>query len=257
MTEEDAILEDAQRKLLAKRQDPRAQMGAAPARLAPPREVGPVVVSPELKQRRLYAVPPPDQPSPAAIERRIRETIPEAFHDISWDTLPTARGPEGRLSLGAVQTPRGRLRGAAAVRDIRDRMKHAQKVVLLGDTRSGKTIAGVAALEAELRRGNDRARWIHTAKLREPDVMARALSSSFLVLDDLGWELRNAEAGSGWLPNLCGPTVEFLGEWYLRRTACLVVTTAMGYEHMAKMYGAGAAARVYEGAEVIWLYPDP
>lgn len=213
---------------------------------------------PRFRDRPLYAVAPPDTPSPATVEKRVREIIPPAFTGITWGTLATLRNEEGQPSLGAVEAHGGRtVRGSAAVEELRRRTTDARKVVLLGDTRAGKTIAGVAMLEAELRRGNDQARWVHADRLKEADTMARALASTFLLLDDLGWELKGALEGSGWLPTLRGPALEFLGDWYLKRTARLVVTTSMDYDVMCKLYGGGAAARVYEGAELIRLYPRP
>jgi hypothetical protein len=276
--DDDELLARAQRKLEARREAwQREQAAAAPQRFAPPRELGPVRPAPRILKRPgmqrtasteqalsmqkpglMYVVPPPlPEASAESIERRVRETIPEAFRDVTWDSLATLQNPEGGPSLGAVETESGALlRGAAAVHEARRRIVGARKVVIFGPTRAGKTLLAMAALEDELRSGNDRARWVHAPALREADAMARALSSSFLVLDDLGYELDGAPDGSGWLAQKRGPACEFLGRWYLRRDARLVVTTWLGTGQMYAAYGEGATARVYEGAAVIKLHKE-
>lgn len=276
--DDDQILAEAQRKLEARRDEwRRAQVASAPAPFTPPRRIGPVpvtssfVLRPGLQRTGstekalamgqpglLYVVPPPvPETSSVEVEQRIRDTIPEAFQNVTWSSLAGLRNSEGAPSLGAIETPGGsRIRGAAAVHDAWKRMERASKVVLLGGTRAGKTLLAIAALEAELRGGNDRARWVHAPTLREPEIMAKALASSFLVLDDLGYELDGAPEGSGWLSQKRGPACEFLGRWYLRRDVRLVVTTFMDDSAMSTAYGQGAAARVYEGAKVITLHRE-
>lgn len=227
---------------------------------------------PNFRTRGLAPAPDPEQEA-RRLERRIRDAIPDAYHDVSWANLATLRGPEGYLSLGAVETQDGRrLRGQAAVDEIRGRMEGASKVVLLGETRAGKTLVGVAALEAELRAALERRQvaeggaetqpapeetrmlWLHVEALKEPQMLKAALSSSFFVLDDLGWELCGAPVDSGWMPPLRAPALSFLAGWSLRRGPRLVVTTFLDHDRMARSYGDGAAARVYEGAEVIQLF---
>ena len=275
---DDEIIAEAQRKLELRRAEwERDRPASSLERLTPPRAVGPVAMAkkpmlrPGLQRTAsteaanalgkpglLYVLPPPpDGTSSSEIEQRVRETIPEAFRDVTWATLANLRTTKGVPSLGAVETSDGRLlRGAAGVAEARRRIEKAAKVVIFGKTRAGKTLLSIAALEDELRRGNDRARWVHAPTLREPDMMARALSSSFLVLDDLGYELDGAPEGGGWLAQKRGPACDFLGRWYLRRGARLVVTTFQGYGEMSRAYGDGAAARVYEDADVITLHRE-
>ncbi|MFS8065736.1 MAG: hypothetical protein ACMG6S_05115, partial [Byssovorax sp.] len=202
--EEERILAEAQRKLEANRTElQRNKTVIAPIKLALPRDIGPAVIS--QKQRKEYPQLPADEPSLGTIEKRIRETIPERFLGVTWNTLADLRNDDGASSLGTVEVNGRIFRGTDAVHQLWTRTRKAKKVVLLGETRAGKTIAGIAALEDEIRQGNERARWTHAPTLKEPDPMARALSSSFLLLDDLGYELNGAQAGSGWLPQYRAP----------------------------------------------------
>lgn len=275
MNDDEKTIAEAQAKLDARRVTwQREKTWSTPQRFAPPVSVvrpAPRIIrrpgvqrtaSTELslsehKPGLMYVVPPPvTAPAPAGVEQRVREIIPEAFRDVTWSTLAALRNPEGGHSLGAVETEDGLLRGPAAVHDARRRMSGAQKVVIFGPTRAGKTLLAMAALEHELRRGNDRARWVHAPTLRDPDVMAKALASTYLLLDDLGYELDGAPEGSGWLSQKRGPACELLGRWYLRRDVRLVVTTFLGTAKMNAAYGEGATARVYEGAAVIKLVKE-
>lgn len=291
--DDDRILAEAQRRLEANREELRRRRAAsAPMELAAQKVIStraaPNLRPPMALPRRpgaqlqrtatlerafaigkgglLYDVPegPFEEAdiSPSAIERRVRETIPAAFQGVTWETLARLRNTEGQPSLGVIESihgmpmPGGAVRGLAAVQRARESIERSQKVVIFGPTRVGKTLLAVAALEDELRRGNDRARWVHAPTLRDPEVMAKALSSSFLVLDDLGYELDGAPEGSALLSQKRGPMCDFLGRWYLRRDARLVITTWMGHAAVSGAYGDGAAARIYEGANTIVLRKD-
>jgi hypothetical protein len=242
------------------------------SRWTPPRELGPVAVAPLLAPRpetvrmgrpgAVYVAAPP-RDTAAEIRRRIRQTLPEKFIDgVTWTTLAHLR-EEGRSSLGTVLARGGkRLRGAAAVAEIQERMALSRKVVVLGETRAGKTLVTAAAIEGEIQAGNTQARWVNAVQLKEPDAVAGAPSGAPLVIDNLGYELNGAKVGSGWLPGLIAPACDLLDRWYLggRR---LIVTTFLPFTSevpevpgMAELYGAGAAARVYESADTIRLFRE-
>jgi hypothetical protein len=240
------------------------------ARYTPPREVGPVLI-PEHTGPRKNLTPPPLQ-APQEYARRV---IPEGFDEATWESLADLVNDDDAPSLGTVETVDGRrrrVRGAEAVRELRARFAKARKVVvLLGETRAGKSLVAAAALRAEILAGNFRAGWMHALELKEPGAIERALGYSTLVLDDLGYELNGAKANSGWLPGYTGPACEFLARWYGLRGRRLIVTTFLEYTSadangrarpddppgMAELYGAGAAARVYqEGAQVIRLFRE-
>ena len=179
--------------------------------------------------------------------------MPERYRAITWQNLATLAGPEGLGALGLVLDEHGQpLRTHAAAHELYRRMQGRRKTVLLGETRAGKTIAAAAALRAELELGNDQAQWVHACDLREPEAMGRALAASFLVLDDVGYEL-DGKTG-GWLATERAPIRDFLARWESRSKARLIVTTAFGFDEMAsdeRGYGGAAAMRVYEGAETI------
>lgn len=298
--DEAAVLAEAQRRLLARRQEleqlaateaarVRDQGGRAssPSRLGPPPIVGDrvkyaskptqrpgtewmrvtpygkrILEDPSLPKGAgvlLYLVPPPgalEQAPPSDVEARIREMVPERFHGVSWATIPSLTY-DRQPSLGTVESRSGkRLRGAEAATDVQRRIERSTKVVLLGDTSAGKSLCAAAALEAEIRRGTDRARWFHVGTLKEPGVLERALSSAFLVLDDLGYELNGARAGSGWLPSLTAPACDLFARWYQLRDRRLVVTTFLDIDAMGEFYGHGMARRVYEGADIIRLFRE-
>ncbi len=190
------------------------------------------------------------------VEARVASRIPEDFQGITWQNLASLRRA-GLPSLGevAVEGDGRRLRGEEAVRELRRRIV-GSKIVLVGPTGGGKTIAAVAALDAEIRRGNLRVAFIHALKLAEPDAIARALGQKVLLLDDLGWETDGAKPGSGWLPGKTRGARDFLAAWYQLRDRQLIVTTELDEEEMGARYGRSAARRVYrDGASVIRLFP--
>lgn len=210
----------------------------------------------------LYVVPrASDFASEAETRARIRAIIPEKFHDVTWGTLgslvPEDEDPRRVRSLRGVKTGNGLnlsegrwLRGQDAVDELQRRMRAARKVVLFGDSRAGKTIAAVAALEDELHT-NMRAQYLHVMDLNHPEAVARALQASYLVLDDVGYETNGAAPGNGWLAHYTKATREFMARWYQLRGRRLVVTTNYDYDGILERYEAPATTRIFESADCI------
>jgi hypothetical protein len=170
---------------------------------------------------------------------------------LSWKLLAALRGPEGKPALGGVEDTQGRLlRGVAAVRELQTRMG-ARRVVLLGDTRAGKSVSLAAGLDGELREGAERARWANAISLREPGAIDRALGAKTLFLDDVGEELFGAGENTGLAAQRCAPVCEFVGALARVRGKRLRVSTPMDFDRMSRFYGGNVAARIYEGADVI------
>lgn len=175
------------------------------------------------------------------------ELVPVTCKRLGW-----LKGPEGRAALGGVvDEQRGTLiTGPSAVAELRRRSK-GPRVVILGDTRVGKSVSAAALAEDMIARGAKRVRWVNALALREPEALARALGALTAFVDDVGEEFATAGESTGLASQRCVPFVEFMGARARLRGRRLVVTTYLDLHSMAAMYGGGVAARVYEGAEVI------
>lgn len=124
------------------------------------------------------------------------------------------------------------------------------RVVLVGESGTGKTSLGCAMIRDRLDAGQDvavalawrlgSARAKHPLGEDEPTDVRRAMSCGLLLLDDMGSE-RN-------IPSNAVPDVVFERHAEGRPTW---VTTWMSPEKMAERYGDGIARRVFEGAVVI------
>ncbi len=186
-------------------------------------------------------------------ESRLDAGIPDAFRGVTWRKLAGLMGPEGQTALGGVKDSTGRvLVGEAAVGELRARIE-APKVVLLGETRAGKSVSLAAAIDGALREGAERARWCSSINLRDPGAIERAAGAKRLFLDDIGEELFGAAAGTGLCSQRNAPVCELFGKLERLRGKQSVVTTSFPFATMAALYGANVAARVYEGAAVIHI----
>ncbi len=202
--------------------------------------------------------PPEESTEDRALRRaeaRIEAGVDEAFEGVSWRTLQGLRGPEGRPALGGALDQAGRhLVGAAAVAELRRHLEPPDggpgpsRVVLLGDTGTGKSVSLAAACDGGIRRGAVRPRWASALGLRKPGAIDRAAAAGTLYLDDLGEEL---EIGTRWGEPRSSAVSELAGLIARRRGLRLVVSTWLDGAGVAQHYGGGVARRVFEGATVI------
>jgi hypothetical protein len=207
----------------------------------------------EGKPAILFVVAPALEGRP--FEQQVCATIPARYQGATWDTLADLVGPEELSTLGAVEREGDRelLRGAGAVRELRRRMARKKSVfVFRGESRAGKSVAAAAALEHELRRGARRACWAPAWRLKEAEVFRKALDAKDVcVVDNLGYELRNALPEDFRVSDRAGPAMEFFDAWYEEPGRRLIVTTWLTETELASFYGGGATVRILEGAEEI------
>lgn len=183
---------------------------------------------------------------------------------VTWKRLVGLIGSEGVPALGGVEDSRGRLlTGIEAVAELRRRLT-ASKVVLLGDTRAGKSIAAAAFAAGEILKGSERVRWCATEGLDGPGMLDRATSGRTIIVDGIGEELKCAGPGTGLVAQRCVPVADLFGELYRLRGKQVLVTTYLPFENpdprtpgMAELYGANIASRVYEGAETVRIRRAP
>jgi hypothetical protein len=211
--------------------------------------------------RRANVTPPPPSPE----ERLHARGLPEGYLGVTWSDLATLRR-RGRLSLGEVQAAADgrRLRGDEAVEELMVRMQ-APIVVLVGETRAGKTLAAAAAFDAEVRGGGRGRLWVQARMLGKRDtpaereavaeLLARMERARSLYLDDAGYECGRHDPDVAWSHNAALPARDFLARWFERGDdRRLVVTTNFDGAELARRYGPEAAARLFEHAEVIQMF---
>lgn len=209
----------------------------------------PISLSDLLERGIALAVPEPEAPPTVR-----RAPVPEKFRGITLDTLAGLLGPNGAPALGGVVGANGAvLHGAEAVAELRDRTAGALRVVLIGETHAGKTVAACAILQEAAAQGAERPRFVRESDLRDPEVFALARSADVLVLDNLGWALDGAPGESALAAQKRGPTCDLLDRLSTRRRNSfrLIVTTWLDEKSMARAYTGGVVPRVYEGAELV------
>jgi hypothetical protein len=161
-------------------------------------------------------------------------------------------------ALGGVETHDGRaLFGAQAVREIRARIAAAGRVVLLGDTRAGKSVAAAAFADERCAAGEEGLRWASAISLSDGAALERARVARHLVLDDVGEEFTGAPAGSWLFAQRATPVCALVGALARQRGQRLLVTTYLDMAGMKNHYGGGVATRIYEGAETIKIVRPP
>lgn len=192
-------------------------------------------------------------PEPTTVPRQICPALPERYRGIRWDNLAQLCNPVGEASLGGVMGPRGYLGGAEAVTEIRRRIAGRPRVVFVGETRCGKTIAACAALREACDVDGCRARFLAETDLALPGAVGFAASADVLVLDNVGWALHGAPAGSPLAAQRRAPLCDLVDHLSLRRfgSCRMIVTTWLDEEAMGLAYDGGVVTRIYEGAEVI------
>ncbi len=257
----------AQRK--ARREEPLEAILARVVTQAPPAPAGPPL--PETPAQRAYrlatgfseaGIPEVHTVCPAGCRWCMPKdgccTCGAPLAPVSWKLLTTLIGPEGLPALGGVEAQDGRLlTGAEAVAELRYRLS-APKVVLLGDTRAGKSVSAAAFAAGQIRAGAERVIWCNEGSLTDPGGIARACGGRVIVVDDIGEAIAQAGPRTGLAAQRVVPLVELFTDLARLRGKKIVSTTYLPNEStdprrpsMGDVYGYGTAARIYEGAEVI------
>lgn len=190
------------------------------------------------------------QPAPPAPEPFV---LPARFRGARWEDLCALQNDDGR--------PRVTLsgdRGARAV-ELRQKLLGKPRAVIWGSAGHGKTTVACAWLRGSFEADTSkRCRFIPAVDLVQPDdldrraALALAMSADFLALDDLGAELDGVSAASGLAAQRIGPASRLIADRF-DRSVPTVITTGLGRDAVAAIYGDRVARRAYEGAAVIRL----
>lgn len=196
---------------------------------------------------------PPPSPDDMAYDRavaRVEAGTPDRFARVTWHNLLglTSDGVPSFRGIVEIDGEPTRIRLAAV--DVLRRVLERPRVVLLGETGSGKSLTLAAHVDGLCRQG-ERVRWAQADSLDGGNIEA-ALGARTMALDGLGEELGNAEVP--WLvAQRSERTVKLINHLARLQGKRLVVTTALDWPTMGKLYGGNIARRVYEGAAVVRL----
>lgn len=122
---------------------------------------------------------------------------------------------------------------------------------------AARPVASEPVLPGRVRLARD-ARFVLAKDIRRkvPAALSIAERSPLILLDDLGFELASAPAGSGLVSDRVETTREVIDHRH-NHDLRMIITTWMHEEEMARFYGANIAKRVFERSYVIEVGPQP